>query len=37
MGELAARLLGTRRAIEFKKGAICRIDVAALRRRGMAG
>ena len=30
MGELAARLLGTRRAIEFKKGAICRIDVAAL-------
>jgi phosphohistidine phosphatase len=30
MGELAARLLGTRRAVEFKKGAICRIDVAAL-------
>jgi phosphohistidine phosphatase len=30
MGELAARLLGTRRPIEFKKGAICRIDVAAL-------
>jgi phosphohistidine phosphatase len=30
MGELAARLLGTRAAIEFKKGAICRIDFAAL-------
>jgi phosphohistidine phosphatase len=30
MGELAARLLGVRRPIEFKKGAICRIDVAAL-------
>lgn len=30
IGELAARLLGLRRALEFKKGAICRIDVAAL-------
>jgi phosphohistidine phosphatase len=30
LGELAARLIGARRAIEFKKGAICRIDVAAL-------
>jgi phosphohistidine phosphatase len=30
MGELAARLIGLRRALEFKKGAICRIDVAAL-------
>jgi phosphohistidine phosphatase len=30
IGELAARLLGLRKAIEFKKGAICRIDVAAL-------
>ena len=30
MGELAARLMGLRRALEFKKGAICRIDVAAL-------
>jgi phosphohistidine phosphatase len=30
IGELAARLLGLRRSIEFKKGAICRIDVAAL-------
>ena len=26
MGELAARLIGARTAIEFKKGAICRID-----------
>ncbi len=30
IGELAARLLGLRKAIEFKKGAICRIDVTAL-------
>jgi phosphohistidine phosphatase len=30
IGELAARLLGLRKAIEFKKGAVCRIDVAAL-------
>jgi len=30
IGELAARLIGARRAIEFKKGAICRIDVDAL-------
>jgi phosphohistidine phosphatase len=30
IGELAARLGGLRRALEFKKGAICRIDVAAL-------
>jgi len=30
IGELAARLLGLRKPIEFKKGAICRIDVAAL-------
>lgn len=27
LGELAARLLGARGAIEFKKGAVCRIDV----------
>jgi phosphohistidine phosphatase len=27
IGELAARLIGSRRSIEFKKGAICRIDV----------
>jgi phosphohistidine phosphatase len=30
IGELAARLIGLRRALEFKKGAICRIDVTAL-------
>jgi phosphohistidine phosphatase len=30
MGELAARLLGLRKSLEFKKGAICRIDVTAL-------
>jgi phosphohistidine phosphatase len=30
IGELAARLLGLRKAIDFKKGAICRIDVTAL-------
>ena len=30
IGELAARLMGLRRPLEFKKGAICRIDVAAL-------
>jgi phosphohistidine phosphatase len=27
LGELAARLVGSRRAIEFKKGAVCRIDL----------
>jgi phosphohistidine phosphatase len=27
IGELAARLIGSRHAIQFKKGAICRIDV----------
>ena len=27
LGELAARLLGARGAVEFKKGAVCRIDV----------
>ncbi len=30
IGELAGRLIGLRRPLEFKKGAICRIDVAAL-------
>lgn len=30
IGELAARLLGTRGAIDFKKGAICCIDLASL-------
>src|SRR5262245_22840951 len=27
IGELAARLVGSRHPIEFKKGAVCRIDV----------
>jgi len=30
IGELAARLVGTRHAIEFKKGAICRVDLDTL-------
>jgi len=30
IGELAGRLLGVRRPLEFKKGAVCRIDVSAL-------
>lgn len=30
LGGLAARLIGTRHPIEFKKGAVCRIDVDAL-------
>jgi len=30
IGEIAARLLGTRHPIEFKKGAVCRIDVDEL-------
>ncbi len=30
VGELAARLIGAKRPIEFKKGAICRIDLEAL-------
>ena len=30
IGELAARLIGARSPIEFKKGAICRIDLEAL-------
>ena len=30
IGEFAARLVGSRHAIEFKKGAVCRIDVDAL-------
>ena len=30
IGELAARLIGARSPIEFKKGAICRIDLAEL-------
>ena len=30
IGELAARLIGSRRAFAFKKGSICRIDVKSL-------
>jgi phosphohistidine phosphatase len=30
IGELAARLIGVRHAIAFKKGAVCRIDLDAL-------
>ena len=30
IGELAARLAGSRHPLEFKKGALCRIDVEAL-------
>ena len=30
IGELAARLIGSRHSIEFKKGAVCRIDVDEL-------
>jgi phosphohistidine phosphatase len=30
IGELAARLAGSRRALVFKKGAVCRIDTDAL-------
>lgn len=30
IGELAAKLIGARAALEFKKGAICRIDVETL-------
>jgi phosphohistidine phosphatase len=30
LGQFAARLIGAKRPIEFKKGAICRIDVDAL-------
>jgi phosphohistidine phosphatase len=30
IGELAARLIGSRHPIEFKKGAVCRIDVEIL-------
>ena len=34
LGQLAARLIGAKRAIEFKKGAICRIDLDALPQGG---
>jgi phosphohistidine phosphatase len=30
IGELAARLIGSRHSIEFKKGAVCRVDVEDL-------
>lgn len=35
MGELAAQLIGARSALEFKKGAICRIDFEILPPRGL--
>ena len=34
LGELAARLIGARHAIEFKKGGICRIDFEVLPPKG---
>jgi|SRR5262245_5187853 len=34
IGELAARLIGSRHGVEFKKGAICRIDVDELPPQG---
>src|SRR5437867_13407681 len=34
IGELAARLIGSRHAIEFKKGAVCRIDLATIQPSG---
>ena len=34
IGELAGRLIGTRTALEFKKGAICRIDFEVLPPKG---
>ena len=33
LGELAAHLLGAQRAVPFKKGGICRIDVETLTSR----
>jgi phosphohistidine phosphatase len=35
IGELAARLIGARLPMEFKKGAICRIDFEVLPPKGM--
>ena len=35
LGELAARLIGARSPIEFKKGAICRIDFDILPPKGL--
>jgi phosphohistidine phosphatase len=34
LGELAARLIGARAALDFKKGAICRIDFEVLPPKG---
>ncbi len=34
IGELAGRIAGMRHALEFKKGAVCRIDVDTLPPRG---
>jgi len=34
LGELAARLIGAGRALEFKKGGVCRIDVGMLPPKG---
>jgi phosphohistidine phosphatase len=36
IGELAAKLIGTRHPLEFKKGAVCRIDLSALPATGPA-
>jgi phosphohistidine phosphatase len=36
IGELAAKLIGLRHPLEFKKGAVCRIDVSALPPTGPA-
>jgi len=36
LGELAARLIGSRHPIEFKKGAVCRIDLEDLPPAGPA-
>lgn len=35
IGELAARLIGARRPLEFKKGAICRIDFEVFPPKGV--
>jgi phosphohistidine phosphatase len=35
MGELAARLIGARTPLEFKKGAVCRIDFEVLPPKGV--
>jgi phosphohistidine phosphatase len=34
IGELAAKLVGLRRPLEFKKGAVCRIDIETLSTSG---